>query len=363
MKIGILTFHCAANYGAVLQAYGLQETLRHLGHEAYIIDYRPGYLISPYKSWSHQAAPTTIGTLKNFMRATSVYNIRKARNKQFSTFVKQNLRLLPLTKLKDMDAIIVGSDQIWNPFITGGKFDEYYTLKRVDSSQLKIAYAASAGDVITFKRKFDNGIIDALNKFDAISVREKSLGEFLLQNGINVESVVLDPVLLSDTSVFDALTDKSLTPQEPYLLYFTLIHSKKLSAFAKKLAKEKGLRFIECCSGDESALAPRIIQTASINKFLSLLKYSAFTVTSSFHGTAFSTLFNKDFISVSSNHQSGERAQSLLTALGISERLMLIDNIQSDLSPIDYEKVNSKLNEQKNRSRSYLTNAINPIRV
>ena len=49
MKIGIITFQCAHNYGAVLQAYALKEYLKTLGYSVNIINYRPRYIVNAYK--------------------------------------------------------------------------------------------------------------------------------------------------------------------------------------------------------------------------------------------------------------------------------------------------------------------------
>ncbi len=362
MKIGILTFHSAANYGAVLQAYGLQETLKKLGHMVYIIDYKPEYLKAPYKNWTFQNASSLNLSAKNFVRALAVYGIRRARNRKFAYFVNEHLNLLSLEKIEDMEVLIVGSDQIWNPNITAEEFDEYFTLNKITSDKIKIAYAASAGNVDNIRKKANQDFFKALGRFDAISVREDKLGHFLGENGIKVNASVLDPVLLAGANVFEPFTKKSLVPQDPYLLYFTLSHDKTVSQLAKDLARKKGLRYVECCSMDESPFSLNLIQSASVEKFLSLLKYSAFTVTNSFHGTAFSILFKKDFISVADSLKSADRTRSTLESLGLLERLVLLDRkFENNFEPIDYNKVNYRHNKLQEHSTAFIINALSRL--
>lgn len=88
MKIGILTFHCAINYGAIMQSYGLQEYLKKLGHEAYLLDYRPECIIKNYRifrwhwSESHSLQYNTISLIRELL----VLPKRLLRNYRFKRF-------------------------------------------------------------------------------------------------------------------------------------------------------------------------------------------------------------------------------------------------------------------------------------
>lgn len=153
MKIGILTFHAAHNYGAVLQVQGLQEFLKMSGHEVEIIDYRPRYLTSVYAAFSF---PTKL--IRHPLRALHLLSrivqlpTRIKRRRGFEKFISQKLNLsrehfgeagrVPAEKY---DAIIFGSDQIWNPDITHGGDSVFLGNFPAPAKTLKIAYAASAG--------------------------------------------------------------------------------------------------------------------------------------------------------------------------------------------------------------------------
>ena len=119
MKIGILTFHCAHNYGAVLQAYGLQEYLRSQGHETYIIDYRPGYLTRNYNALNIRfwMASTPREIVYKLRYEPFLWKHRILRGKAFDRFIRNRFDLHPYvrhTNFSDFDAIFLGSDQIWN---------------------------------------------------------------------------------------------------------------------------------------------------------------------------------------------------------------------------------------------------------
>ena len=361
MRIGILTFHCAANYGAVLQAYGLQEALKSLGHNVCILDYKPEYLTRPYRSWLYREKATLPEKVKEFCRALLVFHTRYKRNRLFARFIKDNLLIRPYDNIADMEAVITGSDQVWNPVITAGTFDPVFLLKDARKDQIKMSYAASAGSTSGLGEYINKENRNLLQRFDSISVREQQLYGFLETQGIKADSVVLDPTLLAGAETFDGLTDRILAPRKPYLLLFTLCHDKRARELAVKIAHKKGLRLIEMISMDESPLSKEIIATASVTRFLSLIRFADFVVTGSFHGTAFSLLFNRPFVSVSSDMSAGQRAASLLKSIGLGERFILLNDIEKmPESDIDYTEANKMFNELRQKSYLAINQTITP---
>ena len=150
MKIGLLTFHCAHNYGAVLQCYALQETLISMGHEVEVINYRPKYLIASYKRFElHRfISLNLINSLKNSIKEALLAGRRFRRYKAFEEFITNRLNLSERVNANNIpskyDIYIIGSDQIWNPKITKG-FDSVYwgQFKFPKERRRYIAYAAS----------------------------------------------------------------------------------------------------------------------------------------------------------------------------------------------------------------------------
>lgn len=359
MKIGILTFHCADNYGAVLQTYGLQEYLKSLGHEVYVIDYCPQYLLKPYKifEWKRYSTQSVIRNLLLFFRAIWASPIRLKRKKKFSRFRHNWINLLSadcLGKDSNFDAFVFGSDQIWNPIITNG-LDRVY-LGQFPAAQGKrlIVYAASAGSSENLA-SCESELQMFIPRFHAVSAREMSLSNHLHSIVGNHIPVVIDPVLLAGRDVYGQLSSRK-KKRKPYLLSFQLLYDEKQSQIAGNIAQEIGLDFIELASYESFKHKP--LATESPEDFLSLFQEASYIVTSSFHGTVFAILFEKDFNTISLNEKQSERMSNLLSSLGLSDRLVF--NGQKPVTEnIDYASVNTKLSALRIASQAFIKNALN----
>ena len=181
-RIGILTFHSANNFGALLQAVSLQKTIiEHGGTECELINYEPefiykDYSISPFKS-KH---PKVI--IKSILRIPD----KIKRNSKFQSFREENTICSGQCQSEDsfektcnsFEKIIVGSDQVWNYNLT--EHDMHYFLPEIDDSVEKIAYAASTGGA-DFSTDESNEMIQCLQRFKNISVRESASKEALNQ--------------------------------------------------------------------------------------------------------------------------------------------------------------------------------------
>lgn len=353
MKIGILTFHCAANYGAVLQSYGLQQTLKRMGHDVAVLNYRPDFLIRPYKP---VRVFLPISRTRDTIRALISSPIRASRNRMFSRFIEDKINIIPFESVNDLDVIVFGSDQIWSHKIPYGQFDTtYFSDFKHKSNLRKIAYAASAGDSERFEQNADDTIKKLLRTFDAISVREAQLLEVI--NKFNLKSepqLVLDPVLLAGRDCFDKLTQRELAPQEPYVLTFSLDYSPETSKLGKHIAASMGIRNIDMVSDYESVIQRQVIQTATVEKFLSLIKFAQHIVTTSFHGTAFSILFNKQFTTLGFSESHCERMRALFNILGVHNKIQLTNEHLQKAEEIDYNIVSQKLKEAQLRSERFI---------
>lgn len=363
MKIGIFTFHCAANYGAVLQTYCLQEVLKNMGHEVYVIDYRPKYLTEPYKTFHYDS--TSLGSKlaksKGFLRACLVAPIRWKRNRAFSQFIHNHLNLYPLDlndESNDFDAFIFGSDQIWNSDITCGT-DKVFIgdFLAVKDKQL-ISYAASMGGRVF---NLDNNDIKSLeyiiNHFSSISVREQSLQNLFKVYFKKEVPIVLDPVLLVQNKDLEHITNENKLDKK-YLLLFQPEGDKALSLYARKMADKRGVELIEIVSGIESIMNIKWKQTLFPEKFLYYISNASYIITSSFHGTALSILFKKNFATVSRCLETDCRMLSMLKLLGLENRMCTI-NSEFVFPEIDYLLVYKKLNHLRISSINYLKNALN----
>lgn len=360
MKIGILTFHCAINYGAVLQAYGLQEFLRSLGHEAFIVDYRPDYMVRYYRPFclSVDCDLSFSQQIRKIVRACMVFPVRLKRNRAFSEFVEKQLHLykLDLNKKEDkFDAFIFGSDQIWNPLLTHGDraFIGDFTAAR---NVRKIAYAASFGNEAYLTEVDIPAFRFVAEHFAAISVREQSLQSFFTKHFKKEVSFALDPVLLVGPSVFERIIAK-IEVVSPFLLLFHIKRDEAVFLYAQKLSQKKGLQLIEIVSDQESVKNRNYKQSLSPRKFLGYFKNASYIITSSFHGTAFSILFKKNFNVISSGDCKDERASFLLESIGLKDRMCCIGAEMTDRE-IDYTQIDKRLQKLRQDSENYLIHSL-----
>lgn len=365
MKVGIITFHAATNYGAVLQAFALQKYIMSMGHKCVLIDYRTASQEDFNALYSKRNGIKSI--IKNvlLLRYDSARRLRKTR---FSSFLDENLELTKktywgdasLSELNnDIDCFITGSDQVWNVRKEADVKPAYF-LNFVNESKRKIAYAVSLGSASYDDMKMYKEHID---KFNALSCREK-FGTYIIKkiSGGNVKHV-LDPTLLVNNTVFRQLVDEKRIIEEDYILYYSLDgfdHRKRNSEILEYLREKTGKKII--------ALTPEWPQnkkniTAVIDagprEFLNLIANADLICTNSFHGTSLSISFQKDFF-VLADDNDDDRKNSILELLSLTRRkINTVNDIRSDdFSSIDYDYVNSKLEELRLESREYLERSI-----
>ena len=201
MKVGILTFHFAYNYGAVLQAWGLQQAVESLGHEVCIINYVPNYMkhrISTFRGWGIRSGSKFLTTFCHRLRESK-------RRKSFCNFTHEYFRLSKrlLTKnamqefCEGLDAVIVGSDQVWN-LNWLSQFDDTYFLGFLEETKpRKIAYGACFGQIDQPERHLAKAC-RLIKHFDCVGVRNQFGRHILAKNGIKAETIV-DPGVPSGT--------------------------------------------------------------------------------------------------------------------------------------------------------------------
>ncbi len=354
MRIGIFTFHCADNYGAVLQAYGLQEYLKSLNHEVFIIDYCPEYLIRPTRLFRFDMIPHTgfVSWLSKIFRECLVIPIRCYRHFLFCRFRKKrfNLNILNLNNVdNEFDVFVYGSDQIWNIEMTEGYNDVYWANTAAASKKRNIAYAASAG----YASCLDDyeTIRMLLTNFSSISVRETSLSKFLNEKYSQFPvTVCLDPVLLAGRDVFDSIAE-DIKIRRPYLLLFQLSHNEQLFQNAKSIAKRNNIDIIEITSYTESLKNKKMLNCVSPGALVAYVRSASYVITNSFHGAVLAILYRKDFNVICKNSRVGERMENLVDSLGLNNRLC--ENVEK-LVPIDYTETECRLHSLLSNSRLYL---------
>lgn len=360
MKIGILTFHYAHNYGAVLQAYALKHKLEMYNQEVEIIDYENGEIKKTY-----QKKLTKKNSIK-YLKRPHVFlkNLKFDINKKyaqshweeqwekFNDFIdlylinEQKYKKIMLVgeTFEDYDALIVGSDQIWCSDLTGG-LDPIYFLD-FPYSGIRVSYAASMNrDKILETEK--NLITYYLEKFDYISVREDSLADRLNELGFDTD-IVVDPTLLLSSKEYSEI--ESNREEKEYIFAYYVTEDDTMKEIAHNLAKEKNLKLYELHyyhwkKFDDS------YQYANLGPgdFLTMIKNAEFVITNSFHGTVFALIYHVNFFSYGNNNI---RIKSLLNRLGLSDRYGKLNNINA--KEIDWKNVDKKLVTYREKSEIFL---------
>lgn len=367
MKIGILTFHDADNYGAVLQAYALKETIKKIEPDVEILNYKQPYIVNNYKI-IYTNTQNVISYIKSLVSSLVYLCPRIIRKIKYISFRNNYMDISEdifynSAEIEGKDVYIVGSDQVWNSEITQN--DETYFLNFCHHEK-KIAYAASIG-----KDKLNNDekkfLKDNINNIDYISVREDSAVKIINDlTGMNVNHV-LDPTLLADRCIWDKLMCDDKKNKFKYLLVYRLTDNEEVLRAAELISKRLNLKvlYINNLVLFKNDLIRKTrykfkdIKGVGPSEFVTLVKNASFVVTDSFHGTAFSIIFNKDFITVP-HKTRGTRMVSLLNLLKLDHRLIThTKQLKNDYPlKIDYEIPNKLLEREKDKSFAFLKNAI-----
>lgn len=315
MKIGILTFHSAHNYGAVLQAYALQKYLMSFNHTVEFINYNNEKLLRVYK-WFEFKRFKTLNVTK-FYTEFKLLSPRKRRFVKFESFIDKYLYLSPKNyDTKSYDVIIIGSDQVWNTDLTSG-FDKMYWGNFVIKNECNlISYAASMQDEISESNKLQ--IKKLLGNFSGISVREDSIARNLaMLLGIDIP-VVLDPTLLLSSNEWEQICANKIV-RRPYLLFYQVRKNEKAKLIAEQIAENLNLEIVNLSAGIDLNNSPEFIDAGPLD-FVSLFKNASYVVCTSFHGTVFSIIFNVPFCSIILNDGKDNRVLSLLSKLNLVDR-------------------------------------------
>lgn len=369
-KTGIITVHKNVNYGANLQAFASSRYLCKQGYDCRVIDYtlpeheKSNHLLSWLKqSWDGEKNKSLSRKLKLAAALLLSMPRKHRRLKAFAKFRKTHIGLTPVCKsIGDverlcLDTVICGSDQIWNPTITGGIKPIFFS--SVNGVKTRISYAASMG-----RDKFDDAdeekVKQLVSALDYCSVREENTAEYISSlTGRKVETVC-DPVFLLDRADYEAVSAKRLFKKD-YILLYSVVHNDALSAIAKAYADRHGLKLIEICAAKDKNATHKQITTFGPSEFLSAFQHAKTVFTNSFHGTAFSLIFEKDFYIVD-NKEGGSRITNLLSKVGLGRRLVS-STVDEDFEAIDYEKSNALLGEYVSSSKRFLENAMKSDKV
>ena len=356
MNAGIFTFPNSTSYGAALQMYALYHTVETLGHTPEVINYQNTYM----KEQKHFSR-------KTWLRQTAAKVLHHRAYRNFHAFEKNYMSGYPQKAISDpqylpalaarYDAVICGSDQVWNPDITGE--DLSYFLNFCDENTRRVAYAPSFG-ISEFSGDFANKIRGDLEKFHALSVREAP-GQALLSGllGKNVP-LVCDPTLLMDAADWTKLEKSHPAGEGEYILYYTIRSSASLWSKCKAFARERGLKIVVVGGNALKNLMKKDEQIRyavdiSPEQWLFLVHRARYVFTNSFHGTAFSINYRRDFY-VEFSSLTNSRLEQITRTLGLGGQIVGEDNLTG--AAVNYTVADQVLPQIREASLHYLANAL-----
>lgn len=360
MKASTITFHTAKNYGAVLQCYALQQALRKYVDEVETIDFsteKMRYAILPHGNGLKGFAKKILA-LKN-------YNETKTKYQKFDDFVRQYIKLSrhysSIDELKKnpppSSIVITGSDQVFNPNRGEDERKAYY----LDfPCHYRASYAASFGNSVFPEDKMKE-IETYLKNFDAISVREDYAADMIsrLNEKIRVRQNI-DPVFLVRKEQWMDIEKEYPGLPEKYILCFPLRESKAVFRLTEKLAREIGLPVVMITDKPYLPIKCKyVVRDAGPQNFLWLVRNCTYFVEDSFHATAFSIIFGKQFIFADDHQKSYERGRTLLNMVGLSQAYDFENCFEEVQVPYIYSNVYERLQCRVKDSEDYLREITN----
>ena len=358
MRVGIVTQPLEMNYGGILQNWALQQALKKLGHEPITMDAYQRYSTVRYLFNSMRTIVKRIAGQKAYM--PNPYN-GALRNELMGRFIEQNINKTKVmwhykrsvVKQYGLDALVVGSDQVWRAKYNGDHLEDMY-LRFAEGLDLKrVAYAASFGiDNWEYTAEQTAGCAGLAQRFDAVSVRELS-GVNLCREHLNVESqCVLDPTMLLEAKDYQPVIDSDWDGGEPYLAVYCLDVTPEKEAFINQLAADRGLTVCQFSAGWNSTL--------TVEQWLAMLSKATVVVTDSFHGTVFSILFGRDFYTLGNADRGNTRIHGMLQSLGLETRLVT-DLKAADITShdINWNQVHTSLATERKKSMEFLASSLN----
>lgn len=378
MKIGILTLPLYCNYGGIMQCYALQTILQRMGHETFILqrEFNPKHsiigacifytkhflklLLGRNSSWHYYVDPKR----HDFIAKNTYQFIEKNINPRSKhCYTTKELRQEFLKQ--EIDAIIVGSDQVWRSDFSPCLPNYYLDFIGNDCKIKKISYGASFGsDKWNYSNEQTILCGKLLQQFDFVSVRESS-GIKLCKEHFHLDAKqVVDPTLLLEPKDYQALLSSNQMKRGNLFCYI-LDKSKEKKEIINLIATKNNFKPFESMPllSDTTYNLYKDIDKCvypPIEKWLSAFMEADMVLTDSFHGTVFSIIFNKPFWVIGNKERGMARFDSILSLFNLKNRFIVdYEHINLNINePIEWSSVNKKRQELKKESIQFLLNAL-----
>lgn len=376
-KIGLSTCYIH-NYGACLQAFALQQTLKSLKFESEIIPFVPK-INQVNESFIKRKINTLLRYgLSNIIKSIIIRSNTKKnieRGKYFDDFINKHLifndKIDPHIDLKkqienEYDAYICGSDQIWNPLIFGGKNQPEYFLDYAPEGKKRIAYVPSIG-INKLPDSYKEEMKQLLLKITHISVREYEGAKIIKELTGRDAQVLLDPtLLLCEREWIDFAGSYKI--DEPYILCYLFGDLPYINKFVQYIKKETGYKVVTLPYHPREMIGDKYkIWNAGPLDFVSLINNAALVCTDSFHATAFSINLKTPFYSLTrfnsdDRESQNSRIYTILNKVNLKSRIITPDQnfpLKKDFFNIDFLETEKILSDEREKSINFLSSSIN----
>ncbi len=373
--VGVMSIPYYHNYGTQLQAFALQEAIRGLGYDVEMINFvKGGPAPKPLSSRlvGLLIRPLTIyPRIRRRIAHAAWRRLTEPRRRLTQDFISQRLALNPPKMTEEdqllsvsgrYDAVVVGSDQIWNPQGHLGEQAFFLTFVR---PALRVAYAPSIG-VCTVNGDAADWLASGARGINHLSVREASGAEILKDLIGRDVPVVVDPTLLHDDEFWGGIARGSSNKERPYVLCYFLQGDAYAREAAKKFANEKGFR-LRVLPFHQVDLQDRLMRKGSEFEvgpleFLDSFRNASAVFTDSFHGTIFSVVFRRPFAAFRRYDNPVEagnfsRIEGFLARIGLTSQVASREEVP-DLEGISFERAHVELDRWRRQSIEFLKSSL-----
>ena len=368
MRIALLSFHNAYNYGAALQAYGLQCAVQQFDVDCEYINYQNTFRKHAYdmRFQLSQAIKNkkAISAAKSFVGIPFMAKRAKKFEGFYSKYLHVTKRVFETSEEARetnnfYDKFIVGSDQVWNYSNNGG--DTAYLLDFVDDDSKKISYSSSFG-VSSLTPEQERIYREYLIRFNRLATRESIGTEIIEETTGRKAHLVLDPVFLAGKVEWDKIRVGNTVGRKKYIFLYTNRQSQIKDFLNTGYSSDEDFHVLSTHITPKELLDKRIKPRISMSpeEFLEEINGAELVVTASFHCLALAIIYHKQFVVLlTGDHGKDERITNLLKITGLENRILTSTTTKDDvLETIDYGKVDSRLAKPLEYSREYLRRAI-----
>lgn len=346
MRVKIITIHNIPNYGSVFQALALNQYISNCGHDCEVIDYNPSYFVK--------------GNIKARIGRLLNYRAYRSRTKKYRSFVEQNMKLTAgsysnaneLRAVADTaDIFIAGGDQLWNEFYDCGQDDAY---KLLFTEKRKAAFGTSLGKD-SFSPEGMSRLIAAIKVFEHIGIREQSGAELLRKAGIEHVHHVCDPVFLLERGDYQKFI-KPTQMSHPYMFVYLVQPSALLDRAVDYISQQLGLKVVLYAGFTPKCHSDLFLKEIGPEETLSYVANADFILSASFHASAFSVLFHKQFITLLPGESTNARIEDFLGYVGLQGRIVSDQRTleAAIANPIEWAKTDNIMRDYILDSKNYL---------